>query len=142
MRGISIVRLVFAFLFATVVVLTPGSSTRGGEIEIVEGIPPGFELVRLTDDPDMQHSVPDINDKSEVGSGKFIPGTEVWDLHLFSNGRIRKISDDDTIQWNPAINNESEMVWYQLDDSADLPEADLMASFAEGPLVSDVMRKG
>ncbi len=99
---------------------------------IINGVPPGFELVRLTNDPTMQHSIPDINDRGEIVFGKFISGTDVWTIHVFSNGVFRQVTPDDAIRLNPAINNAGEMAWYGRDDLED--RFDLYASFSEVPL--------
>jgi hypothetical protein len=85
--------------------------SRAGEIEIIEGVPPGFEMVRLTNDPTMQHSVPDINDAGEVVFGKFVTADALGNLYRFADGRITQITESATYDLNPVTNNDSQMAW-------------------------------
>jgi hypothetical protein len=85
--------------------------SRAGEIEIIEGVPPGFEMVRLTNDPTMQHSVPDINDAGEVVFGKFVTADALGNLYRFADGRITQITESATYDLNPVTNNASQMAW-------------------------------
>jgi hypothetical protein len=97
------------------IVLALAIPARAGDIPIVEGIPSGYELVRLTDDPTMEHSVPDINDAGEVVFDKFVPGVEAHN-YRFSGGMIQQVSGDASFDFNSVINNFGETAWIHCDD--------------------------
>lgn len=91
--------------------IAPGGNDDPPPPEIIHGTPPGFELVRLTNEPEMWHSIPDINDHGEVVFERFDPATNERDIFLFSEGIFRKITNGDTVDERPVINNQSEIVW-------------------------------
>ncbi len=74
-------------------------------------VPEGYEVVVLANDLGI-HSRPEINDRSEVvWSSSFPPPVDRSDAWLYSDGVIRKISDDGGYDINPSINNNSVITW-------------------------------
>ena len=72
-------------------------------------IPEGYEVVTLANDLGI-HSRPEINNRSEVvWSSAFPPNAaDVW---LYSGGTIRRISDPESYDIRPSINNFSAVAW-------------------------------
>ncbi len=130
MRGISIVKPVIAFLFAT------------GLAEVRAQIPEGFEVVQLANDLGI-HSRPEINDRSEVvWSSSFPPdASDVW---LYRDGVIRKISVPESYDINPSNNNLSAVSWrrcesYFAQDCQLIVHEDDLATHVETPHSVDQM---
>lgn len=71
--------------------------------------PDGMEVVVLANDLGI-HSRSDINDRGEVVWSSSFPFDES-DVWLFSEGIIRKISEPDSYDVNPAINNNGVVAW-------------------------------
>jgi hypothetical protein len=94
---------------------TPPARAGEADIPIIEGVPPGYELVRLTDDPTRQYSVPDINNNGDVIFGSYIPGTDDWTIQLFSDGWIRHISPYGSLRFSPVINDALDIAWFERD---------------------------
>ncbi len=113
-----------------VVVATAGVG-RGGDIPIVEGVPEGFEVVRLTHDPTRLHSVPDINNQSEVVWTAFtLP--DFAKVYKFWNGAIWRLFPGESYDANPVINNLSQIVWLTGEDT--FGPFDLVTTYTEGPI--------
>lgn len=75
----------------------------------VAQVPDGYEVVVLANDLGI-HSRPDINNRGDVvWSSSFpIDESDVW---LFSDGIIQKISEPESYDVNPAINNNGVVAW-------------------------------
>ena len=57
-----------------------------------QGVPAGFEIVRLTFDQGM-HSVPDINDRGDVVWSSSLPPSESQ-IYLYRDGRVEQVTND------------------------------------------------
>ncbi len=108
-----------------------GHMIRAGEIEIVDGVPPGFEVVRVTNE-EIRSTIPVINDLSEVVWSTRI-GDTIANLHRFSNGLVERLTDDTTFDMWPVINNASEMAWMRCPIPVE-PPCDLLTTYSEGPI--------
>ncbi len=117
------------------VLSAPTFDAHAGEIEIIEGIPPGFELVRLTDDPTMEHSVPDINDAGEVVFGKFVSADALGNLFRFSGGLVGQLTDEATYDLNIVTNNFSQIAWITCVNSGG--PFRVVTDYAAGPIDED-----
>ncbi len=109
-------------------------SAGAGDLTIVDGVPPGYEVVRLTDEL-VQSTIPVINDESEVVWGTRI-GDTISNVHRFSEGLITTLTDDQTLDTWPTINNASEMVWIRCPPPLD-PPCEAIATFSEEPIHGD-----
>ncbi len=80
-------------------------------------IPEGYEVVVLANDLGI-HSRPEINNRSEVvWSSAFPP--DVADVWLYSDGVIRKISDDGGYDIHPTMNDEGLVPWLRCESYFD-----------------------
>ena len=74
-------------------------------------IPPGYEVIRLTDDPDMDGD-PAINNFGEVVWSKRIDqGFDTEEIFLWDGVRVRRITNDGIRDAFPDINDFGTIVW-------------------------------
>ncbi len=111
-----------------------GAGLGDGPIKIVDGVPPGFEVVRVTNEP-VRSTIPVINDLSEVVWATRI-GDTISDIYRFSNGLVEKLTDDTTFDAWPTTNNASEIVWIRCPIPVAVP-CDILATYSEGPIHGD-----
>ncbi len=93
------------------------SRAEGPVPAIIQGPPPGWEIVKITDDPEQdQHAA--INNLGQiVFSKRAIPnpnGTEE-EIYLYDNGKLRQLTDNDVTDWQADINDDGVIVWVQRD---------------------------
>ncbi len=73
-------------------------------------VPPGFEIVHITDNPNDYSRVPKINNCGEVVFETWIdqgPG----EIFLYDNGHLKQITDDDIYDAWPDLNENGTIVW-------------------------------
>ncbi len=100
------VRLVFALLIGIA-----GESADAGEYPVVQGPPPGFEVVRLTNGGfQVFSSIPDINDRGEVTWAHFTPPFES-SVYIYRNGVVTRVTDGTLYEDGPTLDNEGRMAW-------------------------------
>ncbi len=100
------VRLVFALLIGVV-----GGSAGAGEFPVVEGPPPGFEVVRLTNvGSGVGSSIPDINDCGEVTWAHFTPPFES-SVYVYRDGVVTRVTDGTLYEDGSTLDNEGRMAW-------------------------------
>jgi len=74
-------------------------------------IPPGFEVIRLTDDPDMD-GPPAINNFGQVVWSKRIDqGFDTEEIFFFDGVEVRRITDDNIRDAFPDLNDFGTLVW-------------------------------
>lgn len=78
-------------------------------LNAVAQVPDGYEVVVLANDLGI-HSRPDINNRGDVVWSSAFPPNEA-DVWLFSGGIIQKISELDSYDIRPAINNNGVVAW-------------------------------
>ncbi len=113
LRGFTAILMICHISMATGI----GSSARAGElptgppVEVIQGPPPGYEVVRLTAPNDLAiHSRPDINDRSDViWSASFPP--DVSNIRIFRDGRFYQVTDDEAYEVNPTLSNSGDFVF-------------------------------
>lgn len=93
------------FAILLILVLLVGVSPVGGQI------PPGYELIQITDDPDYD-GPPSINNCGQVVFSKRI-GNDFnrEEIFLWDNGVLTQITDDDHRDAFPKINDHGTIVW-------------------------------
>jgi hypothetical protein len=111
-----------------------------GTLEAAAQIPPGFELVRLTEDPDVHNGIPDINNASEIIWSEIIVAENYAQIMLFSRGIIRRISTPGAYDLVPAINDASQLAWISC--SGDLGPWYVNTNYTEEPLMGPVAISG
>ncbi len=96
----------------------------------VAEVPPGFEIVHITDNPNDYSRVPKINNCGEVVFDTWInsgPG----EIFLYDNGRLARITNDSTHDAWPDLNADGTLVWTTFPDGA---EDGLIVKFEAGEL--------
>jgi hypothetical protein len=73
-------------------------------------VPPGYEVVRLTDD-EWSDIFPRINNLGHVIWQKRIVNSYGQEIFLYDGVRIRQITDNDLIDTHPDINDHGVMTW-------------------------------
>jgi hypothetical protein len=73
-------------------------------------VPPGYEVVRLTNDGWLD-LFPRINNLGHVVWSKRIVNSYGEEIFLYDGVRIRQITDNDLAEWHPDINDDGLMVW-------------------------------
>ncbi len=71
-------------------------------------VPPGFEVVNITDDPETDRS-PALNDCGQIVYVK-VMGTSS-ELHRYDNGKTERLTNDTIADKNPDMNNDGWIVW-------------------------------
>jgi hypothetical protein len=95
---------------ATLLLLAPASAPAGlAEVQI----PPGWEVLQITDDPDFDDR-PSINNCGQVVWSKRInQNTDQEEVFLYDipSGSLIQITDNDFRDWNPDINDFGTIAW-------------------------------
>lgn len=83
----------------------------GGVAPVRGQVPPGFEVIQITDDPDYD-GPPSINNCGQVVFSKRI-GNDFnhEEIFLWDNGTLIQITDDDHRDAFPKINDQGTIVW-------------------------------
>lgn len=99
---------------------SPGGNDDPPAPKVIEGVPPGFEVVRLTE-TDMLMTVPDINDQGEVVWAQWSQENDelIGDVYRYADGVIMRTTLSDTFDFWPTTNNASELAWSQLTETGD-----------------------
>ncbi len=86
-------------------------TTDASDYPIVEGPPPGFEVVRLTNGGfQVFSSIPDINDRGEVTWAHFTPPFES-SVYVYRDGVVTRVTDGTLYEDGPTLDNEGRMAW-------------------------------
>ncbi len=85
-----------------------GELPSGPPVEVIQGTPPGYEVVRLTAPNDFAiHSFADINDRSDViWSASFPP--DISNIHIFRDGRFYQLTGNEAYDVRPTMNNNGD----------------------------------
>jgi hypothetical protein len=76
-------------------------------------IPPGFEVVQITDD-DHEDTRPRMNNCGQIVFSKVIePGADNEEIFLYDNGQLIRLTDNDVRDTSPDINDHGTIVWSQ-----------------------------
>ncbi len=81
----------------------------GGVTPVPAQIPEGFEIVVLADDLGI-HSRPEVHNRSEVVRASSFP-KKVSDVWLYSDNAARRISEPESYDIRPSINDLSVVAW-------------------------------
>ncbi len=83
--------------------------------DIVQGPPPGWELVKITDDPDQDRGVAMNNAGQIVFSKRIQPNPDGTneEIFLYENGKLRQLTSDNLVDRFPKINDAGTIVWYR-----------------------------
>ncbi len=92
---------------------TPTARAEGPGPAIIQGPPPGWEIVKITDDPEQDRRVAMNNVGQIVFSKRAIPnpGGTREEIYLYDNGKLRKLTDDILADQSPDINDAGVIVW-------------------------------
>ncbi len=75
-------------------------------------IPEGWEIVTITNDPSILDARVDMNDRGQIVFDRRTgAGDATFEIFLYDRGRLVQVTDDDTFDWDPAINNNGDIVW-------------------------------
>ena len=77
-------------------------------------IPEGWEIVEIASDPGFYHARPDINDRGQVVFHRTIAPSldrNAMEIFLYDRGQLLRLTDDDTYDAVPRINNHGDIVW-------------------------------
>lgn len=99
-------------------VLPPGGTERPlpggvGDQRAPLRIPPGFEIVQLTDDPSVYDYRPKINNRGQIVFTRwYVPGDHrTKEILLYDRGRITRLTNDYVGDALPDINDDGTIVW-------------------------------
>ncbi len=96
---------------STILIVAFVATARGGEFPVVEGPPPGFEVVRLTNGGfQVFSSIPDINDRGEVTWAHFTPPFES-SVYVYRDGVVTRVTDGTLYEDGSTLDNEGRMAW-------------------------------
>ena len=77
-------------------------------------IPEGWEIVEIANDPAFYHAWADINDRGQVVFHRTIAPSldrNAMEIFLYDRGQLVRLTDDDTYDAFPRINNHGDIVW-------------------------------
>ncbi len=98
--------------------LTPSTARAEGPVPaIIQGPPPGWEIVKITDDPEQDRRVAMNNVGQIVFSKRAIPnpGGTREEIYLYDNGKLRRLTNDILEDASPDINDAGVIVWNKKD---------------------------
>ncbi len=76
-------------------------------------IPEGWEIVTITDDPDVFDGIPDINDRGQMVFSRQLDLSDraSSEIFLYDRGNLIRLTNDDVRDVLARINNKGEIVW-------------------------------
>jgi hypothetical protein len=75
-------------------------------------VPPGFEVLQITDGPHLMYSGPKINNCGQFVFAKSLDGSnEGLEIFLYDDGELIQITDDDCADRDPDINDNGRIIW-------------------------------
>lgn len=104
-------------IVAVVSAVTPVTAGPGPDAE--QGPPPGWTLVKITEDPEQDRHVAMNNVGQIVFTKRHIPnpnGTQE-EVYLYENGKLRQITSNNQAEEGPKINDDGTVVFQRLNHS-------------------------
>lgn len=117
--------------------VTIGKDDGGQSMEpvIIEGVPEGFEVVRL-DDSFGIHSWPTINNNGDIVWSLSFPLDDISDVYQFRDGWIWSVTDDDLYNVAPTLGNSGRISWFRAAGSLGPYEVVTQDAFMETEIVA------
>ncbi len=90
-----------------------GLRAEGPGRAIIQGPPPGWELVKITDDPELDEHVA-MNNVGQIVFSKRMPDSAREEIFLYDNGKLRRLTFDNFQDQGGRINDNGTIVWHRL----------------------------
>ena len=74
-------------------------------------LPPGFEIIHITDSPADNSRFARLNECGEVVYSATLGPSVCSEMFLYDNGALTRLTFDDELDWLPDINDEGVLVW-------------------------------
>ncbi len=103
---------VCAALLLSALFTTPTTRAERPGPAIIQGPPPGWEIVKITDDPELDEHVA-MNNIGQIVFSKRMPDSAREEIFLYDNGKLRRLTFDNFQDQGARINDNGTIVWYR-----------------------------